>query len=170
MATPEEPNLIRDGIMESEAWHTSSNIGLSSQSGTMLYPPRPEIYDNGQAVSMKGVGTFVISAESGGYDNGDFAKIMINNVPVEMQKNENDNFRGLHMVVINNENGHIETNQVFDTYDSSDKLDAFIEKEIPDGHIIIAACKDDMCTKLSDKAKSWFKGIGMYMIHTLGYR
>ena len=137
----------------------------------MLYPPRPEVYDSGHATSMTGVGTFVISATSGGYDNGDLAKIMINNVPIEMQANENNHFRGLHLAVINNQNGHIETNQVFDTYDSSDKLDAFIDqKEIPEGHIIIAACKDDMCKKLSDKAMMWFKGIGMYMIHTLGYR
>ena len=152
MATPEEPNLLRDGIMESEAENTSSNIGLMSQTGTMLYPPRPEVYDNGHATGMQGVGTFVISATSGGYDNGDFAQIMINNVPIEMQANENDNFRGVHMVVINNESGNVETNQIFDTYESSDKLDAFIDKEIPEGHIIIAACKDDMCKSLSDKA------------------
>ena len=38
---------------------------------------------------------------SAGFDAGNYAKISINNIPILMKPNINNNFRGLHIVVIN---------------------------------------------------------------------
>ena len=42
--------------------------------------------------------------------------------------------------------------------------------KIPDGSIIIAACKDDCVTNLSQKVKSFFKAMGSINIDNLPYR
>ena len=61
----------------------------------------------------------LIQASSAGYKGGDFAKISINDIPVVVQKNCNNHYRGLHIVIINPQSGKIELAQVFDTYQSS---------------------------------------------------
>lgn len=95
----------------------------------------------------------VISVQSAGFDAGNFAKIAINGVEVHMTKNCNNHQRGLHIVVINSETGKIEVSQVFDTYQSSAAFNDFIATDIPMGHIVVAACKDDCVTNLSKKGK-----------------
>lgn len=47
----------------------------------------------------------IISASSAGLNGGDYAKITINNKVVEMAKNDNNDFRGLHIVIINSSSG-----------------------------------------------------------------
>ena len=46
-------------------------------------------------------GIMIVTAESGGFEGNNMAKIVINNVPVQIQSNENEHFRGLHFVLIN---------------------------------------------------------------------
>ena len=58
----------------------------------------------------------VCMAESAGFDNGNFAKITINGEQVKLDPNEHGHNRGLHIVVVNPEDGKIELAQVFDTY------------------------------------------------------
>ena len=60
--------------------------------------------------------------------------------------------------------------KIFDTYKSSVELEKFIDKVIPDGHIIAVACKDDCFTNLSDKCKQWFSDLGSNAIWDLKYR
>ena len=95
----------------------------------------------------------VIQASSSGFHGLNLAKITVNDNPVVIGKNENDNDRGLHIAVINPCNGEVESAECFDTYKSSVKLDAFIAKALPEGHIVVAACKDECFTQLSEKAK-----------------
>ena len=87
-----------------------------------------------------------------------------------MEKNENDHYRGLHIVVIDVDTGRVETAKVFDTYESSEGIDAFIDGGVPEGHIVVAACKDECTTKLSMKAKEWFDKLGCREFWALGYR
>ena len=54
------------------------------------------------------------------------------------------------MVLVNRTNFKVEFSKVFDTYKCSDE---FMETHIPDGMIVIAACKDECVTALSDEAK-----------------
>ena len=49
----------------------------------------------------------------------------------------------MHMVVINSLSGVIMWALVFDTYESSIELDDFIKNDLPNGLIIVVACKDD---------------------------
>jgi hypothetical protein len=44
---------------------------------------------------------------------------------------------------------------VFDTYQTSAALDAFIDRGVEEGNIVVAAAKDDCITALSHKAKAW---------------
>ena len=67
-----------------------------------------------------------------------------------MEKNDNDHYRGLHIVILNPSKGTIEFAMVFDTYESSDSFEEFISgKNFPKGSIIIAACKDECTSNLS---------------------
>jgi hypothetical protein len=68
----------------------------------------------------------VISAESAGFEAGNFAKIMLNGRQVQVEANENDDHRGLHLVVFNPKSGAVEAAKAFDTYESSAALDGFI--------------------------------------------
>lgn len=105
-------------------------------------------------------GTILISAASAGFLAGNFAKITINGIPVQCQKNENDNYRGLHVVVINPTNGEVCWAVVFDTYKSSDALNEFILRGLPVGYIVVAACKDECSTNMSVHARILFTDMG----------
>ena len=77
-------------------------------------------------------------------------------VPVN-KKNLNGTDRGLHIVIVNPISGIVEWTGVFDTYKSSAAFEWFCENtEIPDGYIIIAACKDDCSNNLSLVGREWF--------------
>ena len=43
----------------------------------------------------------IVEAGSGAMEAGDFGTIRINKVKVEVEKNENGHYRGLHVVIIN---------------------------------------------------------------------
>lgn len=47
------------------------------------------------------------------------AKITVNEVPVAVEKNENNHYRGLHIVVVNPANEKVEMARAFDTYETS---------------------------------------------------
>lgn len=87
-----------------------------------------------------------------------------------MPQNEHGNFRGLHIVVVNPFDYKIESAKVFDTYKSSVELEKFIEKAIPTGHIVVAACKDDCAKGLSWSGRKWFINMGSKEIVKLKYR
>ena len=59
---------------------------------------------------------------------------------------------------------------MFDTYKTSIRLDHFIAQDIPAGFIVVAACKDDCATRLSERAKGWFADMGSKEIWKLEYR
>ena len=94
----------------------------------------------------------------------------MNDKVIKTGKNENNNERGLHIVVINPLNGKVLKAKVFDTYTDCKSLDTFIKKEVKNGQIIVAACKDECTLKLSDTAKDWFYQMGSREIKFLGYR
>ena len=77
--------------------------------------------------------TLVVKVESAGFESGNYARISLNDVPVEMNLNENNHSRGLHIVTIHPSSGKVKFAQVFDTYESSSKLEEFIvQNNIPD--------------------------------------
>ena len=93
---------------------------------------------------------------SAGFDSDNSAKVFINDNHILVDKNESNNFRGLHIIVISPKNGHVIAAKVFDTYKSSAGLNDFLNSDIPKGSIIAAACQDECSEKLSEKAKYFF--------------
>ena len=77
----------------------------------------------------------------------------------------------MHIVIIHPASGKIQTARVFDTYKTSKELDEFLLNDITPGDIIVAACKDDCVTKLSELSNNWFtKELGSKLISKLEYR
>ena len=118
----------------------------------------------------------VVQVESAGFDAGNFAKISINDVAVQVAKNENGHYRGLHIVIINSLDGKVELSQVFDTYKTSKGFYELPEygrtllQELPEGHIVCVACQDDCVSNLCFEFKQWFGSMGSQEIWELGYR
>ena len=112
----------------------------------------------------------VVQAVSSGFEAGNMAEITINDKAVKMSPNKSYHFRGLHIVIINKRTGNVELARVFDTYKKGDSFDEFINREIPEGLIVVAACKDDMATNLSHEGRKWFGDMGSKEIWTLSYR
>ena len=72
----------------------------------------------------------IVQVESSGYDGTNMALIKVNNIKVEVMKNDRKHFRGLHVVVIDQSNGQVLFASVFDTYDNSISFNKFINQEI----------------------------------------
>ena len=70
--------------------------------------------------------SFIVQVASAGFDAGCFARITLDDFPVDIQKNENNHYRGFHIVIMNAETGQIVHKRVFDTYKSSDSFEAFL--------------------------------------------
>ena len=115
------------------------------------------------------VAKFVVQAKSAGYDGGNYAKIQINQNVITPDKNENCNYRGLHMVVLNPKDGKVLHANVFDTYKGSGCLKSFMWNYLADGDIIIVACMDECVTGMTDMIKDWFKDMGSKEISNLGH-
>ena len=71
-------------------------------------------------------------------------------------KNANNHDRGLHIAIINPITGTIEVSRIFDTFHSSSEIDKFIKAGVPDNYIVVAACKDDCVTNMSETVRKWF--------------
>lgn len=104
---------------------------------------------------------YIIKATSAGFHAGKFSEISVNNLPVSVDLNHNSHYRGLHIVVINPNNGYIMFARAFDTYDTSEHLDHFVTNYVvPEWYIIVAACNDDCFESLSILSKMWFANLG----------
>lgn len=115
----------------------------------------------------------IVQVQSSGFDGANFAKITLNGLQVNVQKNESLHYRGLHLVIFNPENGLVHTATVFDTYETSEGLDMFIAnigRNLPDGFIVIAACQDDCVKAMTNTVVEWFEDMGSSRIRNLRYR
>ena len=59
---------------------------------------------------------------------------------------------------------------MFDTYKSGTVFDDFVGKGLPYGQVVVAACKDDCVTNMSDLGKKFFSAMGSKEIFNLQYR
>ena len=122
-------------------------------------------------LNKEGKEIFIVSARSAGYHDGNYATITINDTPANISVNEKKHQRGIHLVVINPENGKAVHSRCFDTYTDSEDFEKFIkETDIPDGHIIVAALKDEGAKWMSDRVKNWFTSLGSGEIKRLQYQ
>ena len=112
----------------------------------------------------------VISAQSAGFEGGNFAITAIDDGPVVVEKNSDGHYRGLHIVALHPETGKVLLAKCFDTYKSGDEFDAFIQEPLPKDSVIVAACADDCISHLSFPGKKWFSDMGSREIWNLEYR
>lgn len=114
----------------------------------------------------------VVKVDSAGYDadGGSLAVISLNGFIVKVESNENNHYRGLHIVIFNPVSGMVQWAKAYDTYKSVQAFDEFIDNPIPAGYIIIAACMDECATNLSKQAKFWFSNMGSKEIADIEYR
>ena len=75
----------------------------------------------------------------------------------------------MHIVVIDPKNGEIEWARVFDTHESSEEFEEFCGK-IQQGHIVVAACKEDCQKNMSNGIKNFFAYMGSTQIWNLKYQ
>ena len=116
---------------------------------------------------------FTIEVVSAGFEGGDVVKITIKGKAVIPESNECAHYRGLHIVVVDQKTAKVRSAQAFDTYSTSLWLDDFVSKSggIRPGNIVIAACKDECTTKLSEVGIKWFEEkMGSKELRKLGYR
>ena len=133
--------------------------------GVAPVEPPPKVDENAKNDTM------VVKVESAGFNAGNFAKISINDVPIEVAENESGHFRGLHLVVVDLDTANVEFTKVFDTFKSETTFLAFtLSYDFPENHIVICACKDECMTGLKYKSKTWFQKMGSYEIWELKYR
>ena len=70
------------------------------------------------------------------------------------------------MVLIDTD-GKIQLCKAFDTSEFFHNFDKFIIKDLPDGYIIVAVCKDDCVSAMSHSGKEWFRQMGSNEIQNL---
>ena len=114
----------------------------------------------------------IIQVKSSGFEGENLAEISINGKVLEMPKNENDHFRGLHIAIINQHTGAIIDTKVFDTYSSQLEFNSYISRGeyVKEGNIVAVACKDDCTKKLVRLGHMWFEYMGSEEISKLQFR
>lgn len=128
-------------------------------------------HDSGKMPAEEHHMPLVIQASSAGYHGGNYAKITINERKVSTPLNSNIHSRGLHIVIMNPKTGETISAKVFDTYAHSEGFDKFItEEKFEEGSIVVAACKDECVTALTQDNRQWFADMGSKEIWDLQYR
>ena len=121
----------------------------------------------------------VITVTSAGGKGPPNAQILVNDEPVAVSAKEfgkyrkpqsNSAHRGLHLAVINPENGFVEIAAVYDTSESSLAFDNFIDSDIPEGYIVAAACNDDFTAEISEGGLGWFESMGSRVAREVRYK
>ena len=108
--------------------HVRSGFGRNKDAVKSRYYIDPEIVQNGTPAQVRAAldtcgqmpvqkamivppqaafKTLVVQASSSGFDGKNVATVTINDKPVEMEENESQHYRGLHIVVINPKDGAI---------------------------------------------------------------
>ena len=115
---------------ESSSSPNTRTRGGTNGSGAKLTKTSASASTSSSAAANKGAAArsqrIVIQAQSASFNSGNMAVIKLNNEQIEVEKNENNHHRGLHMVVLDPASGKVELAKSFDTYQSSEELDKVI--------------------------------------------
>jgi hypothetical protein len=108
---------------------------------------------------------------SAGFDQGNFSKIMINNVEIRTCDNEKG-CRGLNVVAVDAFTHKVLLNRAYDTHETSGASDQFLAdvKGFEAGTIFLVSVKDDAEHKLKDNLKAFFVKMGSSHVNALGFR
>lgn len=113
----------------------------------------------------------IIEVRSAGFEGGNKASISVNGKIVQVEKNSNGHFRGLHIVVIDPDNGKIVLAKAFDTHATTLGIKEMLDGGgAPEGFIVIAACQEECVKKMTQKIKKWFTDMGSSEIWNIQHR
>ena len=60
--------------------------------------------------------------------------------------------------------------RAFDSFNNDHWFDDFVKCELPEGHIVVAACKDECISNMSSEGKKWFEKMGSKEMNNVKYR
>lgn len=105
----------------------------------------------------------ILEFESAGFNDGDFAKILING------KERSLNLRGINVVRLDEEGNYLEST-VYDTWASPEAADDMVRyiEHLADGEIVIFAVRDEASENLTVQARAALEALGSEYIGQLG--
>ena len=109
---------------------------------------------------------FILQVESAGYNDGNFARILVNSQPVLEQH------RGHNLVVIDPHTGQILATRTFDTYRSPDEANAMADfiNGFDDGTYVLIGIKDEGSRNMTEAAYQALESIGSKLCRQVGFR
>ncbi|KAI9189727.1 hypothetical protein H9P43_001160 [Blastocladiella emersonii ATCC 22665] len=144
---------------------TDSNVRVAHREEPALCIPNPP---GSSSSYRRGSETVVVSVQSAGYSDGNFAKILLDGTQVPGLTAT----RGIHIAVIDRSTGVLLESCVFDTHysrDESDDLADFLSSL--DGDMVVAvAAQDDVVENLTPRAIEQLEAFGSTKIRGCRYR
>ena len=109
---------------------------------------------------------FIFYVESAGFEDGNYAQILINSIPVIEQK------RGHNVVVVLPNTGEVLAHQGFDTWESRDEANAMADfiANVTDGCYVLAAIRDEGSYSMTEAAYQALESIGSQSCRDVGSR
>jgi len=110
--------------------------------------------------------SFPLYAESAGYFDGNFARIIVGDSPA-LQPH-----RGHNIVVVDPESFAIEATRTFDTYEDSSAANSMASmiEQLPKGKIVLAAIMDEGTVSMTSRAYRALESIGSAQCRSVGAR
>ena len=128
---------------------------------------RPVKEERRRPSKVKGGSRFEVHSAS--LHTGSFAKIMINNMPVQTCKAA-DGCRGINLVAADAFTHKVLLAKAYDTHQNPKEGDQLLKdvKGLKEGTIVLASVKDDASQNLSGNVKRFFAKMGSTHVNALG--
>ncbi|MDZ7265044.1 MAG: C25 family cysteine peptidase, partial [candidate division KSB1 bacterium] len=109
---------------------------------------------------------FTFQVESAGHDDGNYARILMNGIPVAEQH------RGHNLVAIDAANGQVIADRYFDTWASTNQADSMADfiRGLENGNYVLAAIRDDGSLHMTEKAYLALESIGSQFCRQVRFR
>lgn len=164
---------VREGA-EMSNWITSS-FSTRAAAGHLIWQQRhPQHFQKNNfdhtSSSMLGMkleeNRFVFLVESAGHDDGNFARILMNGLPVAEQH------RGHNLVAINATDGQVIGYRSFDTWASTNQADSMADfiNGLENSNYVLIAIRDDGSLSMTEKAYQSLESIGSRFCRQVKFR
>ncbi|UCE05351.1 MAG: hypothetical protein JSW07_17305, partial [bacterium] len=109
---------------------------------------------------------FILEVESAGYEDGNYARILVNSQPVLGPH------RGHNVVVVNPKDGQVVFVKNFDTLDSQNEANAMADfiNSVTEGSYVLVAIMDEGSYNMTENAYLALESIGSNLCRRVGYR
>lgn len=163
--SPFEMKSMLEQILSSGGQNIPANIG------TPLYSPTRGRWESGELPVMELASELIITAQSGGYSAGNFAKFTAA-ADGSLQPVTYSFGRGLNCIVIDPFEGAVLELYHFDTHITTEESEQFVKRIelVAIGFIVVVIAKDDFVECLTESARLACESLGSKMIRDCNYR